>query len=110
MYSLKSLASYILHKYKGEVTPMKLQKLLYYVKVWTLVAGKKIIPSYQGFYAWKYGPVNPGIYHDYKHFKSDNIGETSTHSNLEKDDKELIDFILDSYGCYNAITLSKTTH
>jgi uncharacterized phage-associated protein len=110
MHSLQNIASYILNKFPGEITPMKLQKLLYYVKVWTLVADKKMIKSSDAFYAWKHGPVHPGIYHTYKAYKNNPIQDTPKHSPLSKDEKEVVDFILDSYGFYNAITLSKATH
>ena len=110
MYSLHNIASYILNKYPGEITPMKLQKLLYYVKVWTLVADKKMIKSSDAFFAWKHGPVNPSIYHQYKGYKNNPIEDTPSYLPFTDDEKEVVDFVLDSYGFYNAITLSKATH
>jgi len=110
MHSIHNIASYILNKYKGEITPMKLQKLLFYVKVWTLVSGKKMIKSSDAFYAWKHGPVNPSIYHKYKEYKNNPIQDTPSYTPLSNEEKEVVDFILDSYGFYNAITLSKATH
>ena len=110
MHSLHNIASYIFNKYKGEITPMKLQKLLFYVKVWTLVSGKKMIKSSDAFYAWKHGPVNPSIYHKYKEYKNNPIQDTPSYTPLSNEEKEVVDFILDSYGFYNAITLSKATH
>lgn len=112
MQSLEILSKYILKKFQGEVTPMKLQKLLYYVKVWTTVVGNSIIPKWssQSFYAWKFGPVNPTVYHKYKGFGKSHINLVPDAFISDEDEKKLVDFILDSYGCYNAITLSKTTH
>ncbi|MAO65662.1 MAG: hypothetical protein CL666_11750 [Balneola sp.] len=110
MHSLHNIASYILNKYPGEITPMKLQKLLYYVKVWTLVADKKMIKSSDAFFAWKHGPVNPSIYHQYKGYKNNPIEDTPSYLPFTDDEKEVVDFVLDSYGFYNAITLSKATH
>jgi uncharacterized phage-associated protein len=110
MHSLHNIASYILNKYQGEITPMKLQKLLFYIKVWTLVADKKMIKSSDAFYAWKHGPVNPAIYHHYKEYKNNPIQDTPHYISLSNEEKEVVDFILDSYGFYNAITLSKATH
>jgi uncharacterized phage-associated protein len=53
MQSLENIAKYILNKFEGDVTPMKLQRLLYYVNVWTTIAGEKMIKdsSDQAFYA-----------------------------------------------------------
>lgn len=110
MQSLKNIAEYILNRFQGDVTPMKLQRLLYYVKVWTTVAGRKIISDSpdQAFYAWKYGPVNPDIYHEYKSHGKNTIEDIPLFSPIPSNEKKLIDFIVDSYGCYNAITPSKT--
>lgn len=110
MHSIHKIAAYVLSKYKGAVTPMKLQKLLYYVKVWSLVAGHKIISDSDAFYAWKYGPVNPETYRKYKAFKNQPITVELNNVSLDSDEQEIIDFILESYSCYNAITLSKATH
>ena len=40
----------------GDVTPMKLQKILYYVKAWSLVDGHPLVHA--DFEKWDYGPVN----------------------------------------------------
>lgn len=98
------LAEYIAAKYPGEVTPMKLQKLLYYCYAWQLVAKEKQFNA--AFEAWEHGPVEPEIYHEYKKFGRKPIeidGSLLSPS-------QLIDFILDSYAVYSALELSKTTH
>lgn len=113
MHTLDKLANYVLYKFSGNVTPMKLQKLLYYIKVWTTVSGNSVIPDTndQKFEAWKFGPVNPNLYHKFKHFGSKAIEKSQKIPPfIYGKDKKLIDFILDSYGNYSAITLSKTTH
>lgn len=110
MNSIKNLAGYVLNKYQGQITPMKLQKLLYYVKVWTLVAEHKVVKPQDAFYAWKYGPVNPSVYHQYKHYKNTEITDTPPYQQLSNADKQHVDFILESYSFYSAISLSKTTH
>jgi len=89
---------------------MKLQKLLYYVKIWTLVAGERMIKPTDAFYAWKHGPANPSIYHQYKEYKNNPIQNKPSYTSLSNEEKDVVDFILDSYGFYNAITLSKATH
>ncbi|MEX0685432.1 MAG: type II toxin-antitoxin system antitoxin SocA domain-containing protein [Balneolales bacterium] len=110
MHSIKVLAAYILNKYPNEITPMKLQKLLYYVKVWTVVAGIKVLDPNHKFHAWKHGPVNPSIYQEYKSYKKYPIDKTPQYKSPNSEELEIIDFILDSYSFYNAITLSKATH
>ena len=66
-----NLAKHIITKFPGEITPMKLQKPLYYSYAWQLVIGKKFFSA--SFEAWPYGPVDKEIYHTYKHFKKEPI-------------------------------------
>lgn len=98
------LAHYIVSKYPNQVTPMKLQKLMYYSYAWQLVANDKKFDA--SFEAWPYGPVEPQIYEYFKKFGRNPIKpDSSTDIN-----EPLIDFILDSYSVFSAVELSKTTH
>lgn len=94
----------------GPVTPMKLQKLLYYVKAWGLVEDVALVPG--DFEKWTYGPVNPWVYH---HFKTNGaqaiqpIGYdvTQVPGGYARD---LIDLIALSYAPLSASELSARTH
>jgi uncharacterized phage-associated protein len=106
------LANYIIGKYGDEyqdITPLKLQKLLYYVKVWTLVDEDPKIK--ENFYSWKHGPVNTEIYHMYKKHKSEPIFDydKETYSNSFSG-KKTIAFILENYLEFDAISLSVMSH
>lgn len=105
-----NLAEFILESYPNKgITPMKLQKLAYYAKVWTLVANKNIITA--DFKKWNFGPVNPDIYYKYKSFGGDVItSQTSVKSDISDSDKELLSFILDNYVDFSAFQLSAMTH
>jgi len=49
------------------ITPMKLQKLTYYCHAEFLAAtGRPLVA--QEFEAWDYGPVIPGLFHEFKSF------------------------------------------
>ncbi len=98
------LATYITGKYPGEVTPMKLQKLLYYCYVWQLVADDKKFDA--TFEAWKHGPVEPEIYNEYRKYGRKPIKGENSEDSIDP----MLDFILESYAVYSAIELSKTTH
>lgn len=98
------LSEYIAGKYSGEITLMKLQKLLYYCYAWQLVAGHKEFDA--SFEAWQNGPVEPDIYKKYKVYGKSTI-TLEVHHN---DSHPFFDFILDSYAVFSAIELSKTTH
>jgi len=99
------LAEHIIAKYPGDITPMKLQKLLYYCYAWQLVADQKLFNA--SFEAWTHGPVEPQIYQEYKKFGREPIPPKNM-SFSEVD--SFFDFVLDSYSVYSAIELSKTTH
>ena len=101
------LAEYIIGKFPGEVTPMKLQKLAYYCYVWQLVAEENLFTAH--FKAWEYGPVDEELYHKYKKYGKSAIQNESPVIS-KKPVHPVIDFILDSYAVYSAIELSKTSH
>lgn len=108
-YSAMEIADYILLKYKEHnITPLKLQKLLFYVKAWSIVAGKPLIK--EDFQAWKFGPVCTEVYHKFKENKDHNILFPKTNPYIEEESKELIDFILKNYINYSGGQLSELTH
>src|SRR5215510_7158653 len=48
------------------LTPMKLQKLVYFAHGWSLaLTGVPLIKD--AVEAWRYGPVIPALYHEFKH-------------------------------------------
>lgn len=103
------------------ITPMKLQKLVYYAHGWSLgILGEPLIDGV--IEAWKYGPVIDSIYHEFKHYGSDEITQPATvfdfgsfeliEPRIEGDETSLslIAKVWDEYGRYSAITLSSMTH
>lgn len=101
-----TIAQYLVCRYPGELTPMKLQKLLYYIKCWSLVAKQPLID--EPFEAWTYGPVNPEVYHRYKVHGNQPLPATSIAPQIFFE--YLVNFIADSYNIYSAAELSRTTH
>lgn len=54
------------------VSPMKLQKLVYFCHAdFLLITGQPLI--YQEFEAWDYGPVIPSLFQEFKHFGAGEI-------------------------------------
>lgn len=109
---VEPLAKYTLKKFEHKpIAPLKLQRLLFYTKVWGIVTGVNLIE--EGFEKWDYGPVNPKIYHTYKEYGKNPISAPgsfeSVPSPIEKE-KALIDFILEAYMPYSALSLSSMTH
>jgi len=105
------LAYYILENYssvKGGITPLKLQKLLYYTKVWGLISGELTVNGQ--FKAWKNGPVNGNIYHKFKEYGDQPIPAKHEAGPVSPNKEKVIDFVLESYVHFDALTLSSMTH
>ena len=108
--TISELADYILvHCAEKEITPMKLQKLAYYVKVWTLIAKYPIIMNAE-FEKWDYGPVNQQIFERFREHGKKIIKEKVDPPSLPLEDQQIINFILDNYCDYSAFELSAMTH
>lgn len=107
------LAQYLVNTFghvPGGVTPMKLQKLLYYVKSWSVVDGADLVDG--AFLRWTHGPVNREVYDHFKSFGRAPLQPMTLASGQQPNgaEKEFIDFIGNSYARFPAITLSKMTH
>lgn len=118
-------------KEKGikDLTPMKLQKLVFYAHAWSLVMSDKPLVKDKVF-AWPYGPVIESIYHEFKGQGSTNITTPGTELVWDDSPEALIEFryvtprvpekdeltlsivdsILEAYGDQSAISLSNLTH
>ncbi|HLA69272.1 MAG TPA: type II toxin-antitoxin system antitoxin SocA domain-containing protein [Bacteroidota bacterium] len=102
------LSHYIVSKYEN-VSAMKLQKLLYYVKVWGVVSGEDLLDA--SFQKWNYGPVNYEVYQLFKKYANSYIPkQVAKKVTLPKEQKKTIKFVLDCYSPYDAVTLSAMTH
>lgn len=93
------------------ITPLKLQKLLYYAQGYYLARNNKELFK-EDFQAWAHGPANPEIYRKYKNYEYSSIDSPS------KDDvpifkENLIDFlyvIWNTFGIYDGKYLEDLTH
>lgn len=106
-------AQYVVNTFsnwRGGVTPLKLQKLLYYIKAWGIVADENLFPG--DFRKWMYGPVNKNVYNNYREYGRNPIPYIPLAKDHEPKDKEkeLIDFIGTCYAPFNPLTLSAMTH
>lgn len=107
------------------LSPMKLQKLMYFAQAWHLKVKDKPLLDDQ-FARWQHGPVIPSIYHEFKAFGWSSITRQATTLSVGADggyemnipiippeDKStwgLIDAIIKKYGHLNATALSELTH
>lgn len=104
------------------LTPMKLQKLVYFAHGWSLgLTGQPLID--EPVQAWPYGPVVPSLYHEFKHFGARPIGSAAVEFDFEKGDffaphipetdedaTRIIERIWEVYGKHSAMDLSNHTH
>lgn len=123
-YSPKSIANFFLDlaASKGEaLSPMKLQKLVYYAHGWYAGYTSKPLID-EAVEAWQYGPVIPSLYHEFKQFGSapikckatdfdkDAFDLRETPVPQEEEIRKFLSNVWDSYGKYTALTLSQMTH
>ena len=131
-YDPKAVANYFLQLAKKEglgLSPLKLLKLVYIAHGWHLgLTDEPLLNEHPQ--AWKYGPVIPSLYHEFKIYGSGPISKPATELVEDpetgwsfdvvevpplnsKDDKntcEFLDSIWSAYKNFSALELSKLTH
>lgn len=122
MFNPKSIANYFLQlaESSGEtISPMKLQKLVYYAHGWYAgYTGQPLIN--EAVEAWQYGPVIPSLYHEFKMYGSKDIkskasdfdGNGFSVVELPEDSniQAFLNNIWKSYGKFTGLKLSEMTH
>lgn len=99
---------------------MKLQKLIYFAHGWHLALYNEPLVT-EPIYAWKFGPVIPSVYHEFKRFGYRPITETDWDDEedglglpiIPPDDRrtiELLTRVWDVYRRFTAVQLSNMTH
>lgn len=104
------VASYILDQ-AGEISAMKLQKLLYYSQAWSMVWDERTLFD-ADFEAWANGPVLPSIYeiHRGQFLVNKSMLTKGNAQKLDEDAKDTVDQVLKVYGKKTAQWLSNLTH
>lgn len=93
------------------LTPLRLQKLLYYVQGWSLaLRGNPIFND--PIEAWVHGPVVSSVYDEYKCYEDKPImpTEVSEPEMLTDDEMAFINSIWEHYKRFSAIELRNMTH
>lgn len=109
MANVDDVAAYILER-EGEVTALKLQKLLYYAQAWNLVwtEGTPLFPD--RIEAWANGPVVRSVYAKHRLQMSVGSWPTGDSKRLSEGEKENVDIVLGFYGKKPGYELSELTH
>lgn len=124
LYTPNEIANFFIEKAFNEknntLTPMKLQKVLFFTQGWSLALRNSPIFS-DRFVAWDYGPVLVSLYREFKHFgrnsitefAHDYIGNKFVTPKISKEDKETRDFLEKIWQVLKdagAVQLSNLTH
>lgn len=108
MTTAHDVAAYILRR-KGEMTAMKLEKLVYYSQAWSLVWDEE--PLFEDrIEAWVNGPVVPALYRRHRGMFKVADWPSGDPGSLSPKQRETIDAVLDYYGDKSSQWLSDLTH
>jgi uncharacterized phage-associated protein len=106
--------AYIFEKLE-EVTPLMLQKLLYFIQgVYSALYGRPILE--EDCRAWVHGPVYPEVYELFRDFKYNPIDDARfallewADDTLTNDEKRVIDLVVNTFGMYGGKVLERITH
>lgn len=125
-YSAVSVANSIikLAKDKGinDLTPMKIQKLMYFAQFFYLKNFEDGILIDDNFVRWRFGPVIPSLYYQLKNYGSNPVDdyirqlspdyEAIVYMMSKKDSTSwnFLDQVFDTFGHLDGIALSALTH
>lgn len=108
---LESAVRYLLIQ-TSEITPLALQKLLYFAQGFQK-AFTNIFLFKEDCEAWVHGPVYRNVYEKYRSYGYNPIEEKELsfeNINLSEDEKELLDHVILYFGCYSGEVLENMTH
>jgi uncharacterized phage-associated protein len=110
MVHVKDVAKYILQKH-GDMSAMKLQKLVYYCQAWHMVWAEKPLFA-EEFQAWANGPVCRELYEAHKGqfmVTPQNFADGDV-NRLHPKQRKRIDKVVQFYGDKTAQWLSNLSH
>ncbi|MCR5249241.1 MAG: DUF4065 domain-containing protein [Lachnospiraceae bacterium] len=109
-----SVIAYVFEKLE-EVTPLMLQKLLYFVQgIYSALYGRPIFE--EDCRAWLRGPVYPEVYELFRDFKYDPLDDArfalleGSEGALTEEERRVVDLVVNTFGMYGGKVLEKITH
>lgn len=95
------------------ISPLKLQKLVYYAQAWHLAVFNQPLFS-EPIQAWAHGPVVPSLYQRFKHNCRDCLIEVKANGlesvHFSKETEDLLNEVYSIYGEHSASYLEQLTH
>lgn len=112
--AVEQVSNYLICKLE-KVTPLKLQKMLYYsCALYYTLRNKKFLDTEIKFEAWVHGPVNSILYSTYKDSARMNelivCEKSMDFSRLNIKEKEFLDNIVQTLGDYSGPVLENLSH
>lgn len=108
-----------------KLTPMQIQKLVYFAQGWYLANFRQELIE-EDIQAWKFGPVIPVLYHEFKSYGNDQVYGKATEYDFvdsgglyeitpeidlsDSNTSNVIEGVWGVYGKYSGIQLSNMTH
>jgi putative zinc finger/helix-turn-helix YgiT family protein len=95
----------------SDITPLALQKLLYYAQgFYRVFTGEYLFDN--DCEAWVHGPVYSSVYHKYKNYGCTPIEKDNEYDNIELStvEKDILDSVIRNFGCYSGKVLEDMTH
>lgn len=116
-YTAQQVADWFLSK-KGEMSPKKIQKLVYYAYSWYLTIKNEPTQEIRNrlfdekIEAWVHGPVVPILYKKYKIHGYNDIPapESEISFDFDEETEDILDQVYKIYGKYNGNELESITH
>lgn len=120
----RAVANYVLDHIErsgGAVTPLALQKIVYFCHVWSLIELRRPLIRHS-FEAWEHGPVLQYLYREFKRFGANPIRGRAQRLNpqsgaseqvpyaFDYETVELLNRVVDFYGRLPASNLVELTH
>ncbi|WP_433709050.1 type II toxin-antitoxin system antitoxin SocA domain-containing protein [Paenibacillus illinoisensis] len=109
---IENVIKYLLEECE-DITPLALQKLLYYSQAFNKIFNKEYLFN-NDCEAWVHGPVFRDIYEKYKIYGfnpiEDKTKQSFLYNNVTEPEKELLNSIINNFGCYSGKILEKMTH
>lgn len=93
----------------NELSPLKLQKLLFYSQAW-YAANKDERLFEDDILAWKHGPVIEDVYHEYKEYGSQDLKQIKVDAKRNASLAKDLRSVLEVYGNMSAYELVARTH
>lgn len=111
--SVNDVANYLIccaREHGDYLTPLKLQKLMFYADAWHMVTHAKQELVADSFEAWVHGPVLRSIYHRFNNYRWNPISEDIRCPEIGQATASFLDEVYRVFGGFTGYELEQLTH